>query len=154
MMLRYFIFVLAVLIVLSMAGYALFLWRKIFRQKRALKQAQYTRYLSICESIEIIASAMKTEQCDLSEGVLRLKPLLNVLGKTLADYPAMWALYQVVQEMPILEARKNLKRNERMKLDLERESKEIELEAQIKQELETLLTNNGTLKSEFETKLK
>lgn len=153
-MLRYFLFILAVLIVLSMAGYALSLWLKIYRHKKQLKQAQFTRYLNITESIEIIAKAMQTEQCELSEGVLRLKPLLDVLGKKLADYPAMWALYLVVQDMPILGARKNLKRNERMKLDLERENKEIELQTQIKQELETLLSNNSALKHEFETSLK
>lgn len=153
-MLRYFLFVLAVLIVLSMAAYAASLWLKIYRNNKQLKKAKFSRYLSICESIEIIANAMQSGQCDLSEGVLRLKPLLDVLGKPLSVYPAMWALYQVVEEMPILDARKNLKRNERMKLDLERESKEIELEAAIQQELQTLLAQNAALKTEFETALK
>lgn len=153
-MLRYFLFVLAALIILSMAGYAMSLLLKIHRQKQQLEQAKYRRYLNISESIEIIAKAMKTEQCDFSEGVLRLKPLLDVLGKKLSDYPAMWVLYQVVEEMPILDARKNLKRNERMKLDLERESKEIELSEQIQQELDNLLAMNSRLKQEFETSLK
>lgn len=153
-MLRYFLFVLAVLIVLSMAAYAASLLLKIRRQKKQLKQAQFTRYSNICESIDLIARAMLAEQCDLSEGVLRLKPLLDVLGKKLAVFPAMWALYQTVEEMPILDARKALKRNERMKLDLERETKEIELEEQIKQELAQLITENSALKQEFEKSLK
>ena len=51
----------------------------------------------------------------------------------------MWGLYQVVEEMPILDARKGLKRNERMKLDLEREAKEAELECEIRTELSQLL---------------
>lgn len=153
-MLRYFFLVLAILIVLSMAGYAASLWWKIYRNNQQLKQAKYQRYLSLCDSIEIIAKAMQTEQCDLSEGVLRLKPLMDVLGKKLADYPAMWSLYQTVENMPILDARKQLKRNERMKLDLARESKEIELAQVIQQELHTLLTEYTALRTEFETALK
>lgn len=153
-MLRYFLFVLALLIVLSMAAYAVYLWLKIYKNKQKLKQAQYTRYRNITESIEIIANAMLSEQCDLSEGVLRLKPLLDVLGKSLSRYPAMWMLYQVVEDMPILDSRKNLKRNERMKLDLTRESKEIELAEQIKIELNTLLAENAVLKSTFEQSIK
>lgn len=153
-MLRYFLCVLAILIILSMTAYALSLWLKILRHKKQLRQAKFSRYLKITESIEIIAKAMLSEQCDFSEGVLRLKPLLDVLGKKLAEFPAMWELYQLVQDMPILDARKNLKRNERMKLDLARESKEIELEAKIRQELDTLLIINNTLKHEFETNLK
>lgn len=92
---------------------------------------------------------MLAEQCGFSEGVLRLKPLLDVLGKKLSQYPAMWALYQVVESMPILEARKELKRNERMRLDLERESKEAELSEQIKQELHQLLSDIEQFKQEL-----
>lgn len=148
MMLKIFLIVLAALILISMAGYAIHLMMKVKRQKRReqeliekAKQSQKERYLRILESIDIISRAMISEQCDLSEGVLRLKPLLDVLGKKLSYYNAMWSLYQVVENMPILEERKNLKRNERMKLDLEREVKEAELETEIKIESEQLLKN-------------
>ncbi|QLB41326.1 MULTISPECIES: DUF2489 domain-containing protein [Mannheimia] len=147
-MLKIFLIVLAALILISMAGYAIHLMMKVKRQKRReqaliekAKQSQKERYLRILESIDIISRAMISEQCDLSEGVLRLKPLLDVLGKKLSYYNAMWSLYQVVENMPILEERKNLKRNERMKLDLEREVKEAELETEIKIESEQLLKN-------------
>ncbi|MFA9500094.1 DUF2489 domain-containing protein [Mannheimia sp. E30BD] len=145
-MLKIFLIVLAALILISMAGYAIHLMLKLKLQKKReqelieqAKEAQKARYLRILESLEVIAKAMLTEQCDFSEGVLRLKPLLDVLGKKLSHYSAMWALYEVVENMPILDERKNLKRNERMKLDLERESKEVELEAEIKAECEQLL---------------
>lgn len=146
MMLKMFLIVLATLILISMAGYAIHLMLKVRLQKRReqelieeAKQSQKARYLRILESIDVITRAMISEQCDLSEGVLRLKPLLDVLGKKLSHYNAMWALYEVVENMPILDERKNLKRNERMKLDLEREAKEAELEAEIKAECEQLL---------------
>lgn len=136
---KFFLIIFALLVLLSMAGYAARLWLKIYRQNQQIKQAQAVRFERILESVEIIAKAMLSEQCDLSEGVLRLKPLLDVLGKPLNRFTAMWALFETVQDMPILEARKQLKRNERMKFDLEREAKEVELAEQIKQELEQLL---------------
>ncbi|RGE48411.1 coproporphyrinogen III oxidase [Mannheimia granulomatis] len=153
MMLKIFLIVLAALILISLAGYAIHLILKLRIQKgreKALleeaKQAQKERYLRILESIDVIAKAMMSEQCDLSEGVLRLKPLLDVLGRKLSQYTAMWALYQVVENMPILDERKKLKRNERMKLDLEREAKEVELESDIKIECYQLLQDIEEMK--------
>lgn len=152
-MLKIFLIVLAALILISLAGYALHLMMKLKLQKRRekelieeAKQAQKERYLRILDSIDVIARAMMSEQCDLSEGVLRLKPLLDVLGRKLSRYTAMWALYQVVENMPILDERKNLKRNERMKLDLEREAKEAELESDIKIECYQLLQDIEEIK--------
>lgn len=153
-MLRFFLLILAVLVLLSMVGYAVYLFWKLHKQKQFFQQAQNARLLNICESVEIIAKAMLSEQCDLSEGVLRLKPLLDILGHKLSQYPAMWELYQIVENMPILEARKNLKRNERMKLDLERETKEIELKEKIKAELAELVVQNTQLRQNFEKLVK
>ncbi|WP_373778413.1 DUF2489 domain-containing protein [Glaesserella sp.] len=148
-MIRFFLIILAVLIMLSLAGYAITLLVKLNRQKKQLQQAKNERYQNIIDSIDVIARAMLADQCDFSEGVLRLKPLLDILGKKLSVFPAMWALYQVVESMPILAERKNLKRNERMKLDLEREAKEAELEQQIKTELRQLLKDVEQFKQEL-----
>ncbi|MGX2949720.1 DUF2489 domain-containing protein [Ursidibacter sp. B-7004-1] len=148
-MMRFFLIILAVLILISMAGYAISLFMKLNRQQKQLKQAKNARYLNILESIDVIARAMLVEQCDFSEGVLRLKPLLDVLGKKLSQFPAMWELYQVVESMPILEERRTLKRNERMKFDLEREAKEAELAQQIKTELQQLLAEMEQFKQEL-----
>lgn len=91
------------------------------------------------ESILIIAKAMQSHDCNHSEGVIRLKMLLEPLGVKIASYPAMDALYQVVKEMPTHEARQQLKRNQRMRLDLQRESAEVELEEKILLDLQQLL---------------
>ncbi|WGE46972.1 DUF2489 domain-containing protein [Actinobacillus equuli subsp. haemolyticus] len=152
-MIRFFLIILAILIVLSMAGYAVYLMLKLRKQNMQHKallvqaeQAQKARFERIIDSIDVIARAMLSEQCDFSEGVLRLKPLLDVLGKQLSQYSAMWVLYQVVENMPILDERKALKRNERMKQDLLRQSKEVELEEQIKAECHQLLIDIAQLK--------
>ncbi|EFL77697.1 putative coproporphyrinogen III oxidase [Actinobacillus pleuropneumoniae serovar 6 str. Femo] len=124
--------------------------RKQNAQNKALleqvEQVKKARFERIIDSIDVITRAMLSEQCDFSEGVLRLKPLLDVLAKPLSQYSAMWELYQVVEDMPILDERKALKRNERMKQDLHRQSKEVELEEQIKAECHQLLIDIAQLK--------
>ncbi|MDH2925227.1 uncharacterized protein DUF2489 [Nicoletella semolina] len=150
-MFKFFLIVLATLILLAMFGYMVSLFMQLYQQKKRIKQAQQERHLNVIESIDVITRAMIATQCDFSEGVLRLKPLLNVVGKSLESYAAMWELYQLVETMPILDARKNLKRNERMKLDLVRQAKEAELDNQIKIELQRLLVDIGKYQQQLAT---
>ncbi|MBR0574484.1 MULTISPECIES: DUF2489 domain-containing protein [Pasteurellaceae] len=139
-MFRFFVIILALLIILALIGYALSLLFKLHKQKKFIQTAKKERFLNIKNSIDIIARSMLADQCNLSEGVRRLKPLLDVLGQPkLQNFTSMWALFKVVEEMPILEERKNLARNQRMKLDLERENTEIKYQDNIKQELRKLL---------------
>ncbi|VTU07854.1 putative coproporphyrinogen III oxidase [Actinobacillus porcinus] len=127
-------------IIMAMGAYSLYLFAQLRKQKQLFEQAKQARITRIKESIEIIARAMQSNECNHSEGVIRLRMLLEPLGqKRLQDYPAMWALYEVVQDMPTHDERKALKKNERMKLDLARESKEVELEEKIKEEVLQLL---------------
>lgn len=127
-------------IIMAMGAYSLYLFAQLRKQKQLFEQTKQARITRIKESIEIIARAMHSNECNHSEGVIRLRMLLEPLGqKRLQGYPAMWALYEVVQDMPTHDERKALKKNERMKLDLARESKEVELEEQIKEEVLQLL---------------
>lgn len=134
--------IIGALIIVAMAGYAIYLLLALQKQKKAFANARLARVNRLKESIEIISKAMLSGECNLSEGVIRLKMLLEPLGqKRLNAYPAMFALYQVVMDMPTHDARKALKKNERMRLDLERESAEASNESQIKLELRQLLTD-------------
>ncbi|WP_044470069.1 DUF2489 domain-containing protein [Mannheimia massilioguelmaensis] len=138
----YILSILAIIIIMIMVGYTIHVLSELNKQKKLFAKARQDRINRIQESIMIIAKAMQTNDCNLSEGVIRLKMLLDPLGqKTLSAYPAMDQLYHVVKEMPTHEARQNLKKNERMKLDLERESAEAELEEKIKTELIQLLAD-------------
>ena len=110
------------------------------KQNQALQNVRAARTERLKESIVIIAKAMQNGDCNHSEGVIRLKMLLDPLGrKKLNEYPAMFELYEVVQDMPTHEARRELKKNERMRLDLQRESAEAKLEEIIQAELKQLL---------------
>lgn len=80
------------------------------KAKKALQQARRNRINRIKESIEIIAKAMLNGDCNFSEGVLRLKMLLEPVGMSIKNYVTMLQLYEVVEDMPTHEARKSLKR--------------------------------------------
>ena len=131
----------AVCIIVGMIGYATYLLLALQNQKKALQQARRNRINRIKESIEIIAKAMLNDDCNLSEGVLRLKMLLEPVGMSIKNHVTMLQLYEVVETMPTHEARKALKKNERMRLDLQRESAEVALEKNIKLELHQLLAD-------------
>ena len=131
----------AVCIIVGMIGYATYLLLALQKQKKALQQARRNRINRIKESIEIIAKAMLNGDCNLSEGVLRLKMLLEPVGMSIKNHVTLLQLYEVVETMPTHEARKALKKNERMRLDLQRESAEAALEKNIKLELHQLLAD-------------
>lgn len=131
----------AVCIIVGMIGYATYLLLALQKQKKALQQARRNRINRIKESIEIIAKAMLNGDCNLSEGVLRLKMLLEPVGMSIRNHVTMLQLYEVVETMPTHEARNALKKNERMRLDLQRESAEAALEKNIKLELHQLLAD-------------
>lgn len=131
----------AVCIIVGMISYATYLLLALQKQKKALQQARRNRINRIKESIEIIAKAMLNDDCNLSEGVLRLKMLLEPVGMSIKNHVTMLQLYEVVETMPTHEARNALKKNERMRLDLQRESAEAALEKNIKLELHQLLAD-------------
>ncbi len=134
--------IIGAIIIIAMAGYAVYLLLALQKQKKALTNARSARTERLKESVIIIAKAMQNGDCNHSEGVIRLKMLLEPLGrKKLNAYTAMFQLYEVVMDMPTHQARRELKKNERMRVDLTRESAEAELEQKIKLELHQLLAD-------------
>ncbi|MFG0832861.1 DUF2489 domain-containing protein [Aeromonas bivalvium] len=124
------------LVLLGLAVYAGMLLARVRRQTEQQEQAIQARNERILDSVRVIAHAVRDGQCDYSEGAIRLTNLLNALqikeGRAFAEeFPGLYGLYEKVKEMPTHEARKALKRNEIMKMDLERSGYEVELEAQI-----------------------
>ncbi|QXW31676.1 DUF2489 domain-containing protein [Aeromonas sanarellii] len=131
------------LILLGLAVYAGTLLARLKRQHDGQQQAIAVRNERILESVRVIAHAVRDGQCDYSEGAIRLTNLLDALqikeGRAFAsEFPGLYGLYDKVKEMPTHEARRALKRNEVMKMDLERSGYEAELEAQILQDVARL----------------
>lgn len=124
------------LILLGLAIYAGMLLARVRRQGELQARAIRERNEHILDSVRLIAHAVRDGQCDYSEGAIRLTNLLNALqikeGRAFAEeFPGLYDLYEKVKDMPTHEARKAFKRNEIMKMDLERSGYEVELEAQI-----------------------
>ena len=131
--------VIALFFLTGLSLYAILLLKQLKVQKELIAKAKNSRVIRLKESIDIIARTMQAGECNLSEGVIRLTMLLMPFGKNLSSYPAMANLYEVVCDMPTHDARKLLDKRERMRLDLERESAEVQFEQGIKKELYILL---------------
>lgn len=130
-------------IILALGIYAGKLLAQVKSQTLRQTQAVSARNERILESINTIALAVSQEQCNESEGAIRLTNLLNALQFSQPrdferEYPALYELYEKVKDMPTHEARKSYKRNEIMRLDIQRAGFELELAAQIKTEAKQL----------------
>ncbi|GAA3542837.1 DUF2489 domain-containing protein [Zobellella aerophila] len=130
-------------IIVGLAGYAGILLARLRQQQLHRERAIARRNARILDSIRVIASAVREDQCNLSEGAIRLTNLLNTLQfrrprDFTGEYPGLYGLYDKVKDMPTHEARKQYKRNEIMRMDLERAGFEHELEGQIKAEVAQL----------------
>ncbi|WP_338590971.1 DUF2489 domain-containing protein [Shewanella khirikhana] len=129
--------IIAVVIVLALAAYAASLLWKLKKQNEARaaveaerKAATDARRESIFEDIRYIAHAMLEDRCEVSEGVVRIARLFEVLSlseRVSGDYPALFQHFERIRNHPIMEERKALPKQERMKLDFERMKSEAEL---------------------------
>ncbi|WP_116474682.1 DUF2489 domain-containing protein [Zobellella maritima] len=132
-------------IIVGLAGYAGVLLARLKQQQQRREQAIARRNARILDSIRVIAAAVRDEQCNPSEGAIRLTNLLDTLQfrqprDFTSEYPGLYGLYDKVKHMPTHEARKQYKRNEIMRMDLDRAGFEHELEGQIKTEVALLAT--------------
>lgn len=140
--------VLAVIIIASLAFYAGKLLRQVSAQKLAQQQAELAHQkglakhdLKVFSSVKIIVRAMKEEQCDYSEGCWRLAVLLDSLklsSELSQQFPSVFALYNEIKHLSILENRKQLAKKERMKEDYQRMTIEAKLRSEIVAELDLL----------------
>ncbi|WOT06914.1 DUF2489 domain-containing protein [Shewanella youngdeokensis] len=140
--------VIALLIIVALASYAIYLLIHVRRQKKAklLKQQQIAttaklKSEELLDSIRFIAAAMLEERCELSEGVMRIVKLFGLLGMSelvIDKYPSTFKHFEVIASHPIKDERKALTKQQRMKLDLARIKSEGILETSILEEAKLL----------------
>jgi hypothetical protein len=131
------------IIVLLLAFYAGNLLYKLRGQTRINRQRTTERIETIVQSIKTIASAMSQQQCNMSEGCIRLYRLLETLPlKERPDfgsiYVGVYSLYSDVNGLASHEKRKELSSHERHVQDTFREEKEAALESVILQDVNKL----------------
>ena len=128
--------VLAVAIILGLSFYAGKLLSQVNDQKQKKDKLRQDRVTNIMQSVHVIALAIEQQQCDLSEGVIRLTNLLDALPlspqpKFAELYPAIYGLYHKISHFATHEARASLTKKERRQQDKERMSIEAEFETSI-----------------------
>ena len=131
---------LALAVIAGLSFYAGKLLFQLKQQNAQKEQRRQQRIDDILFSVHTIAKATEQQQCDLSEASIRLCNLMDALPLLQETdfsqrFPALYELYDSIKHMPTHEARKALKRNERMKMDLQREELEAKLETRILREL-------------------
>lgn len=140
------------LIIVGLAFYAGKLLQQVKQQKLRQQQeaelqqqklAEKKHYLQ--ESIVLISRAMLEQQCELSEGALRLWVLLDHWPQTdkpdpIQSYPGLYQMYQVVKDMPTHQARKEQDKKLTRQQDKLRQQAEIDLKAVIEADVQLLLT--------------
>ena len=136
------------LIVLSLSVYFGILAGKVNIQKKQIEKATkeavekaHKRELSILESIEIISKGVIQDQCEISEGCLRIKNLKDQLEyfSTDLDLSSFDQMYSEIEQFATLEARKALSKQERFDQDKKRFKVESEYEDKIKEASKNLL---------------
>lgn len=135
----------AALIIIALGVYAGRLLFLLQAQKQRQQLTRDKRIQSISESIQTIAFAMEQQQCEPSEGVIRICNLLLAMPiepqpDYKSDYPAVFELYERIKHFPTLDARNSLSRKERKKQDKEREHIESELSSEVQKEVTKLRT--------------
>lgn len=117
---------------LIILGLSFVAWREL-KKVAAMEAAQADkdkkRMANLQMSVDAIARAVIADQCDVSEGALRLKPLLDATDVTWverSDLRPILTLAEALADQPIKEARKALEKKERMRLDFARMKLEAE----------------------------
>ena len=133
----------ALLIILTLGFYAGRLLFQLKIQNARQAAVREKRVYTIIESVYVIAKAMEQQQCDLSEGVIRIVNLLAALPLVSppdfkAEYPSIHALFVDVSGFAMLDVRKELSKLERRKQDAAREQIESEYESNVLNELPAL----------------
>ena len=132
------------LIIAVLGVYAGKLVFQLTQQNARQKAAREKRLVVMFESIHFIARAMQQQQCNVSEGTIRICRLLRALPEEAKDYskdyPALYAMFAEVNGFAILEDRKALSKSQRLAEDKAREAIEEQHESLILKELPALIT--------------
>ena len=133
----------ALVIIIGLSFYAGKLLFQLKAQREKQSKIRNERIETILTSVRTIAMAMAQQQCDLSEGVIRLTHLLDALPLQpapdfAAQYPGIYTLHAKIEHFDTFEKRAALTKAQRRQQDRERGSIEAEYESQIMGEVTKL----------------
>ncbi len=124
------------LLVAVLAGYALYLWRRVWRNERqqAVQQAeaQARQHADLAADLRILASSLLDEQLPLIEGAIRIKVLLDNYDTNLSQDPrceVFQTLYDATAQIPTHAAWKALEKTERRRHEAQFSALELQYKA-------------------------
>jgi type II secretory pathway pseudopilin PulG len=137
----------ALSIIASLGFYAGSLLFKLRTQQQRRHQKTQQRITNISQSIQTIAKALEQQQCNLSEGCIRLFHLLEALPvkdkpNFSQQFTGLYSLYEKVKDLPTHESRKAQAKGIIKLQDIQREELESQLESQILNDVSVLKTFN------------
>lgn len=122
--------VVAFIIIAALGGIAAYyVWQvkkqnaQLKAEQEAQKKAWREKKEELAKDIKFIANSMVQDQCEITEGCLRIKVLMDHLDGDLQFKPEFKAIQQVftlTSDMPTHKAYKELPRKEQFKLDKKR----------------------------------
>lgn len=144
--------IVGIAIILGLGFYAGKLLFLLKQQNSRQKAARDARIANITESVIVISKAMQQQQCDLSEGAIRICNLLNALPLQSppdyrSDFPHIHKLFVEISGFAVLEERKKLSSAEKRKQDKAREQIESDYESLVLNELDDIRQFCETLAS-------
>jgi len=147
-----YLIILAVLIILALAGTAIYYVTKLKRvQKQQEEQVKKNKAAweahrnELASDIKFIAHSMIQEQCEITEGCMRIAVLMDRLDDELQHKPEFKTIrehFSLTISMPTHQAYKDLSRKEQFKLDKQRYALEEKNKDQVLEEAKTLLHYN------------
>lgn len=130
----------------AIAAYYLIKVKQLNNQQNQLAQSNQQAWLDhqieLSKDLKFIANAMIQGQCEITEGCLRLKVLMDRLDETLQEqehFKAIIAHFHATSSMPTHKAYASLTRKEQFALDNKRYQLEHKSKEAILQEAKTLL---------------
>ncbi|AWB66635.1 DUF2489 domain-containing protein [Saccharobesus litoralis] len=141
--------VLGALLIIGLAFYAGKLLFKLQLQNKKeqafldeVKTKQAANNKHLIESVRYIAKAVREEQCELSEGAIRICTMLNNFAGQedayLETYPGFYQLFNAIKDFPTHQAFKDLSKQERMNQNMKRWNFEADVKEQMLEEAKLL----------------
>ena len=107
--------IVALLLIAALAGYALHLWRRVWRREQQLAEMQAQQRAALAADLRVLASSLLEEQVPLIEGAIRIKVLLDNFDSALGQDPrcqVFQVLFEETSQVPTHDAWKALDRSE------------------------------------------
>ena len=105
-----------ILLLAALAGYALHLWRRVWRQQQQQREAAQTSHAQLREDLRILAGALLEGQLPLIEGAIRIKVLLDNFDPQLSQdsrTAVFQTLFEATADIPTHADWQALERSER-----------------------------------------